>query len=442
MPTAQAQDFDLKQAVLFDGTFGPREVRRISECIAQDFSYYRVLRDAVGELEAKEEQTPASKVRLGACLYLLGRYDRAIEVLRAADGGALALFYLGKSCFARERFREALESYEAAHRAGYDRDQCALARAEALRYDQRPVEALAVLDELSGAVEQTAEYLYQRGATVSALGGNPSEVVALYERAVEADKNHTGALFGLALENDRRGNDETALDLYRRSASQSPSHVGALVNLGILYEDREQYDRAVQCYRRVLDVYPDHPRARLYLRDAEASGDQFYDEDAQKKRDRMSQVLSIPVTDFELSVRSRNCLQKMGVMTLGDLCRLTEQDLLSSKNFGETSLVEIKEMLASKGLHLGQLAAERQVVEAFEPEALSADEQALLQRPIGELNLSVRARKCMIRLGITTIGELVRRTGDDLLECKNFGVTSLNEVREKLSGYGLKLRGE
>jgi DNA-directed RNA polymerase subunit alpha len=48
----------------------------------------------------------------------------------------------------------------------------------------------------------------------------------------------------------------------------------------------------------------------------------------------------------------------------------------------------------------------------------------------------------MIRLAINTLGDLVRRTGDDLLECKNFGVTSLNEVREKLTAIGLKLRGE
>jgi DNA-directed RNA polymerase subunit alpha len=73
---------------------------------------------------------------------------------------------------------------------------------------------------------------------------------------------------------------------------------------------------------------------------------------------------------------------------------------------------------------------------------LSVEEQALLNRPISELNLSVRARKCMVRLGLTSIGELVRKTGDDLLECKNFGVTSLNEVKEKLTQYNLKLRGE
>jgi DNA-directed RNA polymerase subunit alpha len=133
----------------------------------------------------------------------------------------------------------------------------------------------------------------------------------------------------------------------------------------------------------------------------------------------------------------------MGVMTLGDLTRTTEQELLASKNFGETSLVEIREMLHSKGLELGQFAHERrEEVPVYDPVSLSPDEKSLLDRPIADLNLSVRARKCMVRLGLTTIGDLVRRSGDDLLECKNFGVTSLNEVREKLSIQGLKLRND
>ena len=79
---------------------------------------------------------------------------------------------------------------------------------------------------------------------------------------------------------------------------------------------------------------------------------------------------------------------------------------------------------------------------AYDPGFVSDDERALLDRPIADLNLSVRARKCMVRLGLSTIGELVRRTGDDLLECKNFGVTSLIEVREKLTLNNLKLRGD
>ena len=67
---------------------------------------------------------------------------------------------------------------------------------------------------------------------------------------------------------------------------------------------------------------------------------------------------------------------------------------------------------------------------------------ALLAKPISDLNLSVRARKCMNKLGIQTVGELIIHTGDELMECKNFGVTSLNEVREKLAELNLKLKNE
>ncbi|MCA9161833.1 MAG: DNA-directed RNA polymerase subunit alpha, partial [Planctomycetales bacterium] len=123
--------------------------------------------------------------------------------------------------------------------------------------------------------------------------------------------------------------------------------------------------------------------------------------------------------------------------------RTSEQELLASKNFGETSLIEIRDMLHSKGLQLGQFAHEKVTTEpSIDTSSLSPDEQAMLDRPIADLNLSVRARKCMVRLGLNTIGELLRKTGDDLLECKNFGVTSLNEVREKLTTMNLKLRGD
>jgi DNA-directed RNA polymerase subunit alpha len=439
-----ATGVDLKELVLGSNPFGPREVSQLSQTIAEDYSQFNTLRDAVAEFESRGETSPAAAVRLGVCYYLLGRYRSAHETLQSADGGALAQFYLGKTRFALGDSVEAIKSFNAAKVAGYNGDDCALAIAEVQRQSRQPQKAIETLDKLSGAVEQTAEYLYQRAATVAAIGGNPSEVIALYERAVEVDGRHAGALFGLAVENDRRGNDETALQLYQRASGTFPTNVGALINLGLLYEDRQQFDRAAVCYQRVLESYPDHPRARLYARDASASGNVMYDEEAQRRQDRLAQVLSIPVSDFELSVRSRNCLQKMGVRTLGDLTRTSEQDLLGSKNFGETSLIEIREMLRSKGLELGQFAHEKASIPEPIPElsTMSADEQALLERPISDLNLSVRARKCMARLGLALISDLVRRTGDDLLECKNFGVTSLNEVREKLTVMGLKLRGD
>ncbi|OHB77036.1 MAG: RNA polymerase subunit alpha domain protein [Planctomycetes bacterium RBG_16_64_10] len=441
---AQVSDCDLRELVVSNNTFGPQEIELLAGAIAQNPVNQRILRDAVYELKQQQERTPASAVRLGVCYYLLGRQDEAIATLRASDGGALAHYYLAKSYTIKGDYQAALAAYDAAAKAGYDYgDQCTLGRAETLRCGGDPRAALALLDGLSGPVEQTAECLYQRAATVAAIGGHPNEVIALYERAVAADRNHVGALFGLALENDRRGQDQEAQGLYERAAAQFPTRVGVLLNLGLLYEDNQHYDSARQCYQRILDTEPTNARAELFLKDAEASRDMYYDEEAQRKRDRLSQILAIPVTDFELSVRSRNCLQKMGIDTLGDLTRTTEQELLASKNFGETSLVEIREMLSSRGLELGQFAHERREEETlYDADSLSPDERAKLDRPIADLNLSVRARKCMVRLGVATVGELIRRSGDDLLECKNFGVTSLNEVREKLLPHGLKLRGD
>lgn len=66
----------------------------------------------------------------------------------------------------------------------------------------------------------------------------------------------------------------------------------------------------------------------------------------------------------------------------------------------------------------------------------------VLAEPVAELNLSVRARKCTTKLGINTIGDLVRHSAEDLMECKNFGAVSLKEIREKLAERNLKLKGE
>ena len=445
-------DFDLRQTILMDGSFGPQDVSSLAYALSIDLTQIDVLRNAIDELEAEEKAgklSPAGRVRLGCAYYLLGHYDSAMMFLKKGDGGALALFYIAKAQFALGQYPEALKSYDAAQKAGYSADECTLGRAEVYRYHSKPEEALKQLDKLQGAVEQTAEYLYQRGAILAQLlydeEGNllANQAIRFYERAVAADKSHSGALFGLAMETERRGNDEEALELYKKAISRFPAHSGALFNLGVLYEDLGLYDQAIVCFQRVADAYPTNQRARLFFKDAKASSEMHIDEETQRRKDRMSQILNLPVSDFELSVRSRNCLKTMGIMTLSDLCAHTEQDLLASKNFGETSLVEIREMLALKGLKLGDFAQEKQAPDTYDTSSLSPETQATLDRSVTDLNLSVRARKCMNRLSIQTIGELIRKTADEMLECKNFGVTSLNEIREKLlSTFNLKLRGE
>jgi len=294
----------------------------------------------------------------------------------------------------------------------------------------------------SGAAE-TPEYQCHLGL-VRESQGRYEEAIEAYERALQLEPPHRLTLFRLAYLYDLRGEENLAIDYYKQCTQQPPVHEGALLNLGILFEDASRYDEAIDCFGRILKANPNHKRARLFLRDAQASRAMFYDEEGERRRDKRNQVLEIPVTDFELSVRSRNCLKKMNIRNLGDLIQHTEQELLSYKNFGETSLQEIKDMLASKGLHLGMAAEvreERRFVAAPVPIAAPAPRGDGASVRVADLELSARSRKALDRLGMETLGDLAKMTEEKLLACKNFGETSLNEVKQVLRRHGLTLAG-
>jgi DNA-directed RNA polymerase subunit alpha len=422
-------------------------VQQIRNALAQGGTQYRSLRDVTELLEKKTESAtgPAAKrwhLKLGIALFFLGHLGESVEHLKQAEG-ALAAFYLGRALADRNEYDEALKAFEKAEKSGYTASQVHLQRAGIHRQKGDLTEARRVLTKLEDQASHSAEYHFQLASCFLSEGERGS-AIRHYERAVELDPGHTGSLFQLGHANDLHGNDDEAVSYYERCLNHPPVHVGVLMNLGILYEDTEKYDKAVECYRRVLYANPTDEEARLFLRDAQASLTMYYSPEEDHAFSRFSQVLEVPVTDFELSVRSRNCLKKMNIRTLGDLTRVTEQQLLSSKNFGETSLEEIKEIMASKGLHLGQSLEEGAQNELrYRPQQpLTPEEQAVLNKPVSDLNLSVRARKCMNRLGINSLGDLIARSADELLESKNFGVTSLAEVREKLVQLGLSLRGD
>ena len=69
-------------------------------------------------------------------------------------------------------------------------------------------------------------------------------------------------------------------------------------------------------------------------------------------------------------------------------------------------------------------------------EQLAAD----LALPVEDLNLTVRSYNCLKREGIHTVGELVSRSEQDLLDIRNFGSKSIDEVKAKLAELGLVLK--
>jgi DNA-directed RNA polymerase subunit alpha len=233
------------------------------------------------------------------------------------------------------------------------------------------------------------------------------------------------------------------MDLYASLTDRSPAHVNALLNLAVLYEDHSEYEEALACVERVIEEYPNHKRAKMFLLDIQSSMSMAFDESQERSLAKQNALLDTPVSDFELSVRSRNCLKKMNINTLGDLLRITEAELLSYKNFGETSLNEIKAMLKQKTLRLGQLAEEgrRSDQASLAARRIAPDAPTeILNKPLSEIEFSGRSRKCLQRLNLMTVGDLIQKTEPELLSTKNFGQTSLTEIKQRLEDLGLSLR--
>ena len=109
---------------------------------------------------------------------------------------------------------------------------------------------------------------------------------------------------------------------------------------------------------------------------------------------------------------------------------ITPREALASAGATLRSLVDLIANLSDEpqGLELGEVAS-------------TASTSPDLDLPIEDLDLSERPRNCLKRAQINTVGELLTKNEDDLLNITNFGQKSLDEVKQKLDERGLTLRG-
>ncbi len=383
-------------------------------------------------------------LRCGLGLLLCGETDAAAEKLEQGSDCPQKWMALGTLYRRQKRYDEAIKQFNKAAKAGADALSTAMEKCQTYWLAQDAEKAEKELNQCSNYENVSAAYHYHRGLLCD-MQGDYEQAMAHYAKAVELDPDHEAALFQLAYACDLRGDEELAIEYYKQLASHVPPPVNALLNLAVLHEDRGEYDSAEICVNRVLASHPNHAKAALFCKDIDSSRHMVYDEEKEKRRNRHNKILEIPISDFELSVRSRNCLKKMNINTLGDLLRTTEAELLAYKNFGETSLVEIKKILDSKNLRLGMAledgtASNPSSASSEQDDPESQIDSELLAKGIDELELSVRSRRALERLDINTFHDLVTKSEPELLGCKNFGVTSLNEVKEKLAKFELTLR--
>jgi DNA-directed RNA polymerase subunit alpha len=433
MPTAE-ETLDLSALVASEDVAPAQfaEARRQIHCSIERRGALEKLLEDFPSVAKKLSSDNKADTRKAAILWALGRVEEAIPLFEQARASReLSYLDVGKAEPAIARLKEALDA------DGSDASAAAaLAEAHTRAGDFESAEKL--LERFLKKNPDHADLLYVQGLALD-FQCYHDEAVQKYERALEKEPGHPRALFRLAYLYDLGGEDDRALELYEQLRRQRPIHVNTMINPGIFYEDRNEFEKAADCFRAVLEYFPTHPRARLYLRDAEASLSMFYDEEAARREARMAQVLGLPLADVTFSQRVRNALQKLGLATLGDLVQRTEEELLEIPNFGKTSLREVKEFLTSKGLNLasgGEIAAAPG--EVVEGEA----QDEVKNRALADFEWSGRIRKVFEKLGVVTVGDLMNYSEADLLKSKNLGSTSIKEIRQKLGTLGAAMRAE
>lgn len=389
--------------------------------------------------------------RKGLGMWILGRYQEAVELLPEHIADDVASFTLAMSYMEVQRWEDALPIFqrlsdaypeEPRPRAGAMEARLEIHLASDAEAGEITETLRAEIAETPEAFQQSAEGLHLSGRLFEAER-RWDEALECYENASDVSLAHRKNLFHLGRLAERFGLDEMALEAYQALVALRPAQRNAMMNLGMLYEDLGRDQEAASCYDSIVKSAPMDDRARLYLADAVAGMDMYYDEDLERKEDRLNQILRTPITDFELSVRARNCLNKMNILTLGDLVEQTEAELLAYKNFGETSLNEIKEILGSKGLRLGMARDEAVAsVDVGRNRYAGMENADALNRPLSDLELSIRARRTVETLGCLTLGDIVQHSEEELLGMPNFGQTSLIELRERLEQFGLKLKSK
>lgn len=437
MPTAE-ETIDLKDSLSTEDLPIARlhEVRRTVHCSVERRAEVERLLENFGDVGKRLSSESKFETRRAAALWILGKVEEAIPVLEKARSGKERCYLLGQSYLDVGRYADAVAQLKEAYDADSSDPIVLSALAEAQTYAGLHDAAEALVDRILKKHADHADGHYVRALGYD-LRGFRRQAIDAYEKTLEVEPGHAKSLFRLAYHYDLAGEDARAQELYDQLYKLRPRHVNTALNLGVILEDRGEYERALDCYRSVLDYFPNHKRAQLYVRDAQASMSMFYDEDAARREAKTKAVLAQPLGEITFSQRVRTALQTLSVQTIGELCQKSEEELLAIPNFGKTSLREVKEFLAGKGLSFSTGA--RPEAPAAAPGEAGGNVES---RPLAEFQWSGRITNLLDKLEIKTVGDLLKRTETELLSHKNLGMTSIKEIRKKLGGLGLAMRAE
>ncbi|MEY3176556.1 MAG: DNA-directed polymerase subunit alpha [Planctomycetota bacterium] len=152
---------------------------------------------------------------------------------------------------------------------------------------------------------------------------------------------------------------------------------------------------------------------------------------------------------FSPVTRVRNTIEETRVGQRTNYDKLTIEIWTNGTIVPEMALVEAAKILRKHlncfitfrepGPESGPEGGLRGMLEATGYSPIDMELEEKLGKSLAELNLSVRATNCLESVGINTVRDLVVRTDDELLQVRNFGETTLDEVRDRLANIDLRL---
>ncbi|MBI4834534.1 MAG: tetratricopeptide repeat protein [Planctomycetes bacterium] len=415
------------------------EILELKENIVHHIKLRHNMEKVLNEYLDKKD-SESYNTRIGIVYWMLNRHDKAVPLLEAARSSHLTNYFLGLSYQETDKPEKAYELLKKLYKDEPNKLYFICPMVSALIRRGEIEEAFKILENAKKDHRSEADIYCYTGWCFEYLG-EYKKADAEYQHALRLEPEHSETLFRMAYRADLQGKDEQAIKLYEKLCDQRPTYFNALINLGIMYEDKSEFDKAISCYESVLEYSPVHPKASLYLKDAKAAQNMYYNDELKRREQHLKNIMSIPITDFPMSIRSRACLEDLGIKILGDLAVKTEDELLKCDNFGMTSLNELREIMARKGLTFAQpgVVPGQPATVALPIIEEPNKKPDMLNKSIFDMEWSARIRSCFGRLKIYTLRDLVSKSERELLDTKNLGQISVKEIKQRLAALGLSL---
>jgi DNA-directed RNA polymerase subunit alpha len=450
--TTQISEDELSTDLLFNDQLTADEIRSLSDHVRADEEFRSEVDDVYDEFEQHHEEFSSDNraiVRKATLGWILGNSLEAVELLDGVQPSRESNVVLALAHKELGNYHEALELFEEAYETVKEQDgprgYLLSDLVECYLQLNQLSEAHDLVEEEKGEFEDDPNIPYLQGF-INELEGRPQDALEKYQEALELDENHIPTLFRKAILIDRQADqlvdadqepEEYAQSIYEKIMDLSPSYEGPVMNLGVLYEDQEEYEDAQECYQMVLNEQPNDEIAEMYYGDAEASMNLSFREERMRQRLEVGRILNKALSEFDFPQRIMDAFDQLNAETLGDLIQCSEDQLLACNNFGQYSLDRVKDFLDEHDLSLSQSNRNKVTLKPGPPPEEVDD---ILRKQIEDFDWSARSKRAMKRLSIYNLKDLVEHTEEELLDCQNFGETSLQEVKDTLSELGLSLK--